>query len=969
MDKVCNGETRRTGKVEMFRKILDFFSSRRKSAVERLETQRYYLEKAQEIGCVGSWAFDFVKNELTWTEQMYRILGLPQATTPTYEIFLECVHPDDRGLVNNNWMLVVNGMAEDIEHRIVADAKVNWVSQKAVPQFDQKGKCIRAIGFMQDITVRKETEEVLKRHDLRSQVLLELNKMRESSKEEILEFVREEMIKVTQSEFGFLGFLSEDELMMSIQSWSNGVMAKCAVDNKPMHFPVSEAGIWAEAVRQRKPVNVNDYISGYPAKKGFPAGHVLIKRFMCVPVFESSRIVMVAAVANKKKDYDDSDVSTLTSMMNDAWGLFRQKQAEEALRLSEDKFSKAFHCSPDSIMISSVVDGRLLEVNSGFEKMTGYSRDEAIGKTSVELNLWCSVEKRTAMFKEFKDKHILSDFEANIFTKTGDVMDCLISGEIIDFNGEPCLVSITRDITDRKRSDDALRQYERIVSSTNDMLAIVGRDFVYLAANLAYHHAFNKTHDEIIGHSMFEIFGEEFCESVIIPNAERCLRGEEVRYQNWFDFSASGRKYMDISYSPYLGLDTEVLGFVVTGHDITELKLAEEQLEIAKERAEAASVAKSQFLANMSHEIRTPMSVIAGFSDMLISDDLTKEQMAYAELIRNAGKSLLVIINDILDYSKMEADKLEVSVSRHPLKGIIGDVENMMRSLAVEKNLQFGVVCSKGLPETIETDQVRVNQCLVNLVNNAIKFTSDGYVYLKVSMVKSEGKFFVRFDVEDSGIGIAADEQAHIFDSFSQVEKGSTRKFGGTGLGLAITNRLAGLLGGSVSLVSEEGKGSTFTLMIPAGIEAGEDKPAVKKTGGRKIISVNKNWRQFSANVLVAEDHKGCQVIIRKMLERHGLMVTIANDGQEAIYKVLEGSFDLVFMDVRMPEYNGFEAMGILRENGVKIPIIMLTAHAMEGDRDLCIEAGCNDYLSKPVEGEELLKLLAVYVGDNGVKV
>ncbi|MEK7993745.1 MAG: ATP-binding protein [Planctomycetota bacterium] len=383
--------------------------------------------------------------------------------------------------------------------------------------------------------------------------------------------------------------------------------------------------------------------------------------------------------------------------------------------------------------------------------------------------------------------------------------------------------------------------------------------------------------------------------------------------------------------------------------------------------AHAANRAKSQFLANMSHEIRTPMNGIIGFSDILADEDLTDEQHESVSIIRECGKNLLRLIDDILDFSKIESGQLDVESTDYSLGKLLGSVESLMRPKAKEKELDFEIVRAGALPAVIRTDPTRLRQCLINLVGNAIKFTEKGHVRVIVRLQEDAGKAFVRFDVEDTGIGIPPEKQEVIFHAFTQADGDTTRKYGGTGLGLAITKQLAGLLGGRLTLTSEPGKGSVFSLVVPAGIDV-RKQPVLDQSGivgrggaGKK----NAEKRKFSGNVLVAEDAKTNQALIRSMLERLGLQVTIAEDGNEAVRKALANPFDLIFMDIQMPYMNGYEATQSLKKAGIRAPIIALTANAMKGDDEKCFAAGCDDYLPKPIDREELIRTISNHLASN----
>ncbi len=396
-----------------------------------------------------------------------------------------------------------------------------------------------------------------------------------------------------------------------------------------------------------------------------------------------------------------------------------------------------------------------------------------------------------------------------------------------------------------------------------------------------------------------------------------------------------------------------------------------ERANMLAQEATVANQAKSEFLANMSHEIRTPMNAIIGFSEMLAEQNLTKEHKEYIYTIMNNGKALLSLINDILDFSKIEAGKLDIEKTKFSLAELLASIESIAKPNAQTKSISFKIDVGEGVPTHIFSDSARLRQCLVNLVGNAVKFTEEGYVCLSLSVQHRDGDPHVCFDVEDTGIGIAEDKQRTIFDSFTQADSTTSRKYGGTGLGLAITKRLAALLGGSLTLSSNRGKGSVFSLEIPAGVNIEEQSSlsekdlAIKPTTQPQIA----DWERLSGSILVAEDILANRLLIKLLLEKMGFDVSLAKDGLEAVEKTMAEIFDMIFMDMQMPNMDGYEATRKIRESGVSIPIVALTAHAMQGDREKCIAAGCDDYLTKPIDRHKLRTTLHKYLSTTDHRV
>ena len=395
-----------------------------------------------------------------------------------------------------------------------------------------------------------------------------------------------------------------------------------------------------------------------------------------------------------------------------------------------------------------------------------------------------------------------------------------------------------------------------------------------------------------------------------------------------------------------------------------QLEASVKQANVMTCEAQAASEIKSQFLANMSHEIRTPMNAIIGFTEVLAEEDLTDEQKEFVAIVMDAGQTLLTLINDILDFSKIEAGKLDIEIVHCSLEKLLTTVESLMRPLAAKKGLELEVTRSGELPLQIRTDPGRVHQCLINLVGNAIKFTEQGYVHINVSLQETDNEPHLHLSVEDTGIGIPPDRQEVIFEAFRQADNRTTRKFHGTGLGLTITKQLARLLGGDLAVTSEVGKGSVFLLKIPVGVDRAERLFSHSDNRGEGLSAEQDQVNQIdlSGHILVAEDCQTNQALMKLLLERMGFEVTIAQDGNDAVQKALAQQFDLILMDMQMPDMNGYEAATKLRKEGYETPIIALTANAMRGDKKKCIDAGCNDYLSKPIDRNKLLKIIHKYL-------
>ena len=528
------------------------------------------------------------------------------------------------------------------------------------------------------------------------------------------------------------------------------------------------------------------------------------------------------------------------------------------------------------------------------------------------------------------------------------------SGEVEGVIGISFDITEIRDI--ERALEDSERRYRMVVRNTSDLLCTLDA-----GGRLGF---VSPSAEALLGRRPAELEGVPLTSLLHPDDRRRVVRiavetppGESTPPVRHRVRHANGTwRWLEARGTNQLG-DDELRAWVVSARDVTEQVAADAALQAAKEAAEVATRVKSELLANVSHEIRTPMSAILGMTELALGTDLDDEQADYMRIVHSSSESLLTLINDLLDFSKMEAGRVDLESIPFAVRDTVAEAVAVVDGSAGQKGLVLVPSVDGAVPATVVGDPWRLRQVIVNLLGNAVKFTDHGTVGLDVDVADGgDDGVVLRFAVSDTGIGIEPDNLGRIFESFSQADGSTSRRYGGTGLGLAICRELVGLMGGTIEVDSEPGSGSVFSFTARFGMANAAVAPVPVPESDPSL--------EGSLHVLVADDSATNRTLVRRILERAGHTVTAVGSGAEAVAVFRSDTFDAVLMDVQMPEVDGLAATRTIRRSpgGREVPIIALTAHAMAADRERCLAAGMDDYLTKPFRAEQLLRALAAAV-------
>jgi PAS domain S-box-containing protein len=799
----------------------------------------------------------------------------------------------------------------------------------------------------QDVTKRKHSEDLREAH----LKLIEFS-LNHSIKELINKFlvVIEEL---TSSNISFFHLFEDDQVDLRL-----GTLAGRPTEDMGLRghenrgYPLLMSEIRDECIRMRKPIIHNEY-KGLKYKKGVPNGHVPIIRDLLIPVFRGDKIKCIVGVGNKETFYDNTDIETVKHLAKASLELILRKQSEEKLRENEKLLRKIAENYPNSFL--SIINE---DFSIGFSAGQEFSKQNLDANEFVGLKLEEIFGDKAPTVKKHYEKTFMGE-EQSFEMFINNQFQLYKTVPLTDDKGEiHQILSVVENITQRRLTELALEksehQYKTLFENAGDGIIIIDKTGKIIIANNSFAKIHGHTVDEVMKLNIRDLDTPE-TKAKIPGRMKMVLEGETQRFEIEHYHSNGQIITMDVIACPIeLNGSTNIVAF---HRDITLQKRAEDELKLALERVTESDRLKTSFLHNVSHEIRTPMSGIMGFASLLKRPDLSREkQESYINVILNSGNRMLETLNAIMDISMLETKQAINEISRFNVNVSLLELKAFFENEATNRGLDLIIDQQTDENIFIETDQQKFHAILSNLIKNAIKYSKKGRINIGFTLEDNYFKFYVK----DQGIGIPKNRQKAIFERFVQADIEDRAVYEGSGLGLSIASGYIELMGGEIWVESELGKGSAFYFTLARNNDDFKKEKRNKKIKLRKSkIKINKKLK-----VLIVEDEEVSDLFITIILRDLNCDILHARNGKVAISILRENpDTDIVLMDIKMPVMDGYEATRRMRKFNKNVKIIAQTAYALSGDREKAIAAGCNDYITKPIDKDKFIVMIESLVG------
>jgi PAS domain S-box-containing protein len=652
----------------------------------------------------------------------------------------------------------------------------------------------------------------------------------------------------------------------------------------------------------------------------------------------------------------------------------RLREVEQRVTESEHLFRTLAENAPVGIFQTDIA-GKCIYVNKRWCKVSGLTEEQSLkdgwmiavapeDRESI-VEGWANAVRNNREFEMELKFQTPNATEPQTWVNARAISLIDEKGKFIGFLGT--VIDITALKTAQYKLGESEKLYRLLATNSKDLITLyrADSDATRVFVSPSVKDILGYSPEELIGKSPFDIIVDDDVKRMQAETHQVTLSGRPAAVEYRIRRKDGSVIWLESNSHPFFDNDGAMIGFQTSARDITLRKEFERELILAKEKAEDATKTKSQFLSMMSHEIRTPMNAIIGLSNLLLGDNPREDQVDSLELLKFSGHNLLAILNDILDFSKIEANKVTLEHIDFDIEEAVENIVKMMQPRAVEKGISIKYSFDARLPKEVKADPVRMSQIMTNLISNAVKFTEKGSVTVEIKhgvpsqQMNGLEYFFYDFRIKDSGIGIPEEKLHSIFESFSQAASDTTRKFGGTGLGLTITRRLINLMGSDIHVTSKLGEGADFHFTLK--LEKGRVVKALHKTGDK----AKELLKERNILVLLVEDNRINQVVATNFFRRWGVQYDIANNGREAVDMVTKKMYDMVFMDLQMPEMDGYQATHAIRQMSdsyfKKLPIVALTASAMVSMRDKVMASGMTDFMTKPFQPEDLQQIILKY--------